>query len=85
MEKSVAEQVVDFTYSLREDGSRAEIGCSIAEAIAGTDQRRHAMYRVMWWDAYGDAQITEKMSKEKAEIVLSSMHSSQEARLVFVK
>jgi hypothetical protein len=43
------------------------------------------MYRVMWWNAYGDAQITEKMSKEKAEIVLSSMHSSQEARLVFVK
>lgn len=78
MKESIAEQVVDFAYSLRDDGFYSRPRDSEIAAFGG-------MYRVMWWNAYGDAQITEKMSKEKAEIVLSSMHSSQEARLVFVK
>lgn len=38
----------------------------------------------MWWNAYGDAMLSELMGKETAEVMLVSMHPSQEARLVFV-
>ena len=43
------------------------------------------MYCVMYWDAYGDAHITEKVDKATAKTVIASMHPSQEARLVFVR
>lgn len=42
------------------------------------------MYRVMWWDAFGDAHISEKMGKEKAIAFLNSMNPEQEARIVYI-
>ena len=57
-----------------------------ARRETGADQRRvGGMYRVMYWDAHGDAHVTEKMDKAKAETARDSMSPSQEARLVFVK
>ena len=76
--KSTAEQVIDFAYSLRDDGFYSRPRDSEIAAFGG-------MYRVMYWDAHGDAHVTEKMDKAKAETARDSMSPSQEARLVFVK
>ncbi len=42
------------------------------------------MWIVMWWDAYGDAHMSEKMGHSDAVAFRDSMHQSQEARLVFI-
>ena len=42
------------------------------------------MYKVMWWDAYGDAHISEIMLEADAEIFAGSMFPEQEAYLVYV-
>lgn len=45
---------------------------------------KKALYRVMYWDAYGDAHVTEPMEKGKAETMAKSMLPHQDARTVLV-
>lgn len=43
------------------------------------------MWKVMWWDAAGEAQISESMDKVAAEALLASMLPEQEPRLVYAR
>lgn len=40
------------------------------------------MFKVMWWNAAGDGQISESMPKATAEAFANSMRPEQEAHLV---
>ena len=42
------------------------------------------MYRVMWWNAAGDACISDLMDKQTARAFCDSMLPEQEARLVHI-
>jgi len=43
------------------------------------------MYKVMWWNAAGDAQVSESMDKATAIVFRDSMLPEQEARIFHVK
>lgn len=42
------------------------------------------MYRIMWWDAAGNARISEIMTKASAEAFKYSMLASQQAQMVYI-
>jgi|JI61114BRNA_FD_contig_123_2800_length_439_multi_3_in_0_out_1_2 hypothetical protein len=42
------------------------------------------MYKVMWWNAAGEGQISESMPKVQAEAFFVSMLPEQEAHLLYV-
>ena len=42
------------------------------------------MYKVIWWDAYGNPHTSELMDYSTALIMRASMHESQEAELMFI-
>lgn len=41
-----------------------------------------AMYVVMWYNACGQARVSERMTKERAETFFNSMLESQDAKLI---
>lgn len=42
------------------------------------------MFKVMWWNASGEGQISDSIPKARAEAFCASMLPEQEARLVYV-
>ncbi len=42
------------------------------------------MFKVMWWNAKGEAEVSELMTRADAMVFAQSMHVSQDARLVYV-
>lgn len=42
------------------------------------------MWKVMWWNAAGNAQMSESMPKATAEQFAASLLPEQEARLVYI-
>lgn len=42
-------------------------------------------YLVIWWDAYGIVQVSEKMDKVTASVFCESMFPEQGACIVFVR
>lgn len=42
------------------------------------------MFKVMWWDAFGNPQMSELMVKDVALTFASTLLPEQEARIVFI-
>ena len=42
------------------------------------------MYRIKWWDAYGNSHISEPMNKLTADTFAANMNADQEPTLMLV-